>query len=455
MATRRFISQLDRLSECQRENEAKADDLKAYAAQASRGRVLDASNAAVVSLRRAREAAVIEYESEMERRSVKKAADDQERARRESEEATLAAELGRARADADAKRREVTAILATDPGLRDLQEKLKLAYVIRARKEQLMEKEVLATREADVVKIADIEMEVRRQDALQQEKLKREALRQQYLAGRKQLEVQLTEKQKRDAASAAAESAAERALVAQIVLRIQQEDVADASARSAAREATRGIIEKYRAHHEHEKAAARAAEIEEGRNMRAWLEAQDVRNAEMQRSRAADAAAKEVAYAAVVAENGATRKKAEEEDQLRWLLVEEETERRRVEEEKARAVAVESSRREMMAANEQQRRYVHLYNSSSTNSESDTTNPSASLTGPLAGAHQILSTVTLCCRLREELAARESAKEAAMIEQFLAKCVEDDRKDAMAKNARLEARTVRESRLPAVQVVVG
>ena len=46
------------------------------------------------------------------------------------------------------------------------------------------------------------------------------------------------------------------------------------------------------------------------------------------------------------------------------------------------------------------------------------------------------------CSIRETMARAEAAKEAALIEQFLAKCAEDDRKEQLARKARLEERAV-------------
>ncbi len=49
------------------------------------------------------------------------------------------------------------------------------------------------------------------------------------------------------------------------------------------------------------------------------------------------------------------------------------------------------------------------------------------------------------CSLRERIAAEERAKEQRLIEQFLARCAEDDRKQELALKAREEARMVRSS----------
>jgi hypothetical protein len=88
----------------------------------------------------------------------------------------------------------------------------------------------------------------------------------------------------------------------------------------------------------------------------------------------------------------------EEEEALRWLLVEEETEKRRREADRKQKEQVEKSRQDMLRANEEQR------------------------------------------RIRERISKEEAAKEAALIQQFLEKCAEDDRKEQALRQVKAEAR---------------
>lgn len=61
-----------------------------------------------------------------EEMSSREAAEAARRARQREQEEALAAELDRRRREAEAKEREIQRICESDPGLRELQEKLKV-----------------------------------------------------------------------------------------------------------------------------------------------------------------------------------------------------------------------------------------------------------------------------------------------------------------------------------------
>lgn len=124
------------------------------------------------------------------------------------------------------------------------------------------------------------------------------------------------------------------------------------------------------------------------------------REEEAKKGRAEEMALREAQYKAIVAEQEALRRQQEEEDQLRWLLVEEEAERRRREDERKQREQVEKAKRDMREAN------------------------------------------AAAAAIKEKLMEGEREKEQRLIQQFLAKCAEDDRKDALAQVAREEARCV-------------
>lgn len=158
------------------------------------------------------------------------------------------------------------------------------------------------------------------------------------------------------------------------------------------------IIEDFKRQRQKAVEAARASAREEEARIASYLATQSAREEEVRRAKSEDAAVREAQYRAIVAAQEEARKRIEEEEALRWLLVEAEAEKRRLEADAKRKAEIERSRKEMLAANEEQR------------------------------------------RLRERIAAAEAAKEAALIAQFLEKCKEDDRRDAIARKAKEEAR---------------
>ena len=190
----------------------------------------------------------------------------------------------------------------------------------------------------------------------------------------------------------------ERGMVQAILAKLAAEDEAEAVTKARARDETVKVIEEFKAQRERAVEAGRRAEREEQHRIAEYLASAGKREAEAKAAKAEDAAVREVQYRAIVAEQEALRKKLEEEDALRWLLVEAEANRRRDEAERARRAREEANKRELKWANEQGR------------------------------------------VIRERLAEQERAKEQRLIAQFLDKCREDDRNDALAHKAREEAR---------------
>ena len=356
-----------------------------------------------------------------------------------------------AAAERAAQVREVNCILATEPSLRELQSRLQLAYIMRAREEQRQEAVVLAAQSVREEAASDTAYEQARVEAVAREARTHEAKLAQYHAGRRVLLVQLEETRAAVVARAHAEAQHERTIVEAAMRRCAEEDAAHAHARNVSREATRREIDSFREERATAVAAAQAREAEEEARCAIYAEERATRERAAVAAAVEEKRTRDAAYAAVVAQGSSDRAAIEEQEELRWLLVEAEAERLRAIDEAARATSTARSKREMLAANEEQQRCVR-----------------ARVKGPITGylvhrktpgpsqghlALQLLPLVltqlhppaplhALCaCSTRATQAAEAAEREAALIEAFLAKCAADEANEARARIARAEARS--------------
>jgi hypothetical protein len=280
------------------------------------------------------------------------------RERERAQEESLALELERQQREEESRRREIQRICAEDPGLRELQGKLQMAYIAKERGEQLKEREhiVVASKEHEralheAMMRASAEAEAAQRVREEEEKKRSEERR-------RTLEAQLEEKQLKVFMESQQEAARERGMVEAILNKIAQEDAQELATKQKNREESIKVIAEFKAQRERAVEAARQAEREEQRRIADYLSNQGAREEAVKKAKAEDAAVRDSQYRAIVAEQEALRKKQEEEDALRWLLVEEEAERRRIEEEERRREKEARSKKEMVSANEHQKMCV-------------------------------------------------------------------------------------------------
>lgn len=122
------------------------------------------------------------------------------KARQAEQEAALAQEMERRKREEESKRLEIQRICDADPSLRELQTKLKMAYVAKERAEQIKAKAVTVEEEKRVQAAIDAAQEEARLRALEVEKVRDEEHRLAMVAAKKEVEKQLHEKVRRSAA---------------------------------------------------------------------------------------------------------------------------------------------------------------------------------------------------------------------------------------------------------------
>lgn len=119
------------------------------------------------------------------------------KARQAEQEAALAQEMERRKREEESKRLEIQRICDADPSLRELQTKLKMAYVAKERAEQIKAKAVTVEEEKRVQAAIDAAQEEARVKALEVEKVREEEHRLAMVAAKKEVEKQLHEKVRR------------------------------------------------------------------------------------------------------------------------------------------------------------------------------------------------------------------------------------------------------------------
>ena len=116
------------------------------------------------------------------------------RARQQEQEEALAKELERRTREEEGKRLAVQRICDEDPSLRELQTKLRLAYVAKERLGQLEEKRVAVTRTREEIAAEDRRLEEARQAAVAAEAAREEQAKAAREAAARQLQQQLHDK---------------------------------------------------------------------------------------------------------------------------------------------------------------------------------------------------------------------------------------------------------------------
>ena len=235
---------------------------------------------------------------------------------REQEEAIAAAK--QAAQDAELRKRlEIERICNEDPSLRALESKLNMARISKIRDRQIAEKSsAMQAQEAEAAQLAAA-IEADRRRAQQEESLKAEARREAAAAAKRDIELQLEERMRRDFFAGEEKAAKERAMVDAILARIREEDAADSAQRAAARAETARAIEAFKVEREAAVAAARAEEKAEEERHRQHAEQSAARVAAVEAKKGQADAIRDAAYRVIVEEREVVRARQEEEDALR------------------------------------------------------------------------------------------------------------------------------------------
>ena len=293
-------------------------------------------------------------EREIEARLKQAALEEKQRGLAEKETA-LAAELERRKNERARQERVIEKVRAEAPELRELEQKLRAAYMNQERSKQLEEKAILTEQERERQAIADLQMEAARIRECRAEEAKESQRRTEALAAKQILKEQMAEQDEAKAA-AYAEFIKEKAMVDEIIAKIMEEEKQDALAKMAKRNETMEYIRNYLSENEMLKAEEKRRMEEEDRAIARYAESVRMREGAAAAAKAQQEQEKDRIVQKI--SKDILRKQAEEEEmlELQIELAKEEAEEKRIQADRAALERRLRDRMEMMAANEYQKK---------------------------------------------------------------------------------------------------
>lgn len=273
---------------------------------------------------------------------------------RHEEEGRIAAVLEQRQHDAERSEKELQRLRNESSELRELQEQIKTAKVAMARQMQLQEQRMKQAREREYNVAFDQYMDHERQQALAKEAEEAAQRKAGSSQARLDLEAQMLEKidlQRKQQE----EFARERAMVDDVVARIEAEDRAEHEARRQRQRDTQAYVQNFLAEQTQLKQRRQEELEEEDRRIRAYMAERQAREDAEAAKKAAKKESADRIYERLKGEQEAAQARRDEEDRLINLLqAEEEAERARLDAEERRRKQDEA-RADMMAANERQK----------------------------------------------------------------------------------------------------
>jgi len=311
------------------------------------------SDEKVEQMRRQRELQEIEREKAQLRSLQEKALKEKEKAFYEQQE-KIAAELDKRRTTQLRDEKIVQRIREESPEIRELEAKLKAAYMNKERETQLHEKTMMAT-EAKMRETADLaEAEKARQRELERDRMVAEKKREQQKMAKKVLEEQM-EQQEVMKKKAWESFLREKAMVDEVVAKIMEEEKQDQLNRMRKQQETRDYIDHYLNQREKLKEAERKKIEDENRKIVEYAEMKRKRDDELRAVKAAQDEEKNRIFEALSEQAEEERRRQEEMEQIRIELHLQEDEEKRMAKEKENMEKKLRARLEMMRANEYQK----------------------------------------------------------------------------------------------------
>ena len=197
----------------------------------------------VMNKRRARLQAEQAQEKEIEMR-IKQAALVERQRELAAREMGLVQELERRKNEKLREEKVIEKVRAEAPELRELEQKLRAAYMNQERRLQLQEKVVMQEQEREREAIVDLQMEAARLREMKAEAAKEGQRRTEALAAKQILKEQMAEQDEAKAA-AYAEFIKEKAMVDEIIAKIMEEEKQEALAKMAKRKETIEYVRNY------------------------------------------------------------------------------------------------------------------------------------------------------------------------------------------------------------------
>jgi len=266
----------------------------------------------------------------------------------------LAAELARRKTQAVREAKNVQRICEQSEELRELEEKLKAAYMNKEREAQIKESAALIAKQAEAEATMAKDMEADRQRGLQAEAFRDYLRVQDGKAMRRALDAQMEEKESMKAEAYEA-FLKEKDMVDKVVEAIIAEDNAERLARHKKEAEIKGYIESFIREQEEYKEKRRLENEAENAEIRAYAEQVMAREQALRLAREKDQNTKDAILERMSAQMAQRQKEQDEMEALRNELVIQETEERVLQKEKEKMERAVRQRLDIAMANEYQR----------------------------------------------------------------------------------------------------
>jgi hypothetical protein len=308
----------------------------------------------VVQRRIGRQAKQVAADTYATRRMAEAAAAQEREALMLAQDEALAQELARRNVEKVRHQKNVQRVVEQSEELRDLEAKLKVAYMNKERDVQILESAKLVEQQrTDDARVAE-EMEKDRQRGLKAEAYRAYLRTQDGVLMRQELDVQMIEKEERKKL-AYEEFLKEKSMVDEVVERILAEDAAEKHAREAKEAEIRADIADFVATSEKMKEGRMKIIEAENKEIRAYAQMVMQRETELRMQRESEQNKKDAILERLSSDMAKAQREADELENLRNELVVQETEERIIQKEKEKFERTVQQRLDIALANEYQR----------------------------------------------------------------------------------------------------
>jgi len=346
---------VDKRMVASRVREGQLKQLTAVVQQNSIQTDLNRSELLVAKKQRANAQAQASTEMMIESNHASRTKQRSDRTRLQTQNAALATEMMKRRADEERSEREIQRICEQSEELRDLEAKLKVAYMSKERAMQLEEKGMITEMEMRQEQAISDQMEYDRQQALAEMEGNEVVRRQHMIVGRHLLEEQMSKDAYDRMVESQQQAETDKLMVSDVMRKIEEEDYAEYQEKNRKVRETISAIDGYSKQREAELAQAAAdAKADEDRIL-AYAQQKGAREGIIKKQQDLKRAGEEAAFKSIEAEMRRKMREDEEFEELRSLLLEQETELRIRKAEIEKRQKADNAKVEMMEANEQQR----------------------------------------------------------------------------------------------------
>lgn len=282
--------------------------------------------------------------------------DKEKKLRTVKQDEIIAKELERQHLEEEMRKREIQRICEEDESLRELQEKLKAAYMNKERTAQIKEKEAIKVIEKEKTRQFDELDEYYRRMSLQEEVNKKSSKMKESLKTRDVLMNQMFEKEKAIQEEAHAQWLRDKEQVDAIVQKINKEDEMEESEKKRKQYETKLYIDQFQKERTAFLARQKYEREQEEAHISRYAEEKRKREADIVARKAADLAYQDGLYAKLKEVAEEKMKQVKEMEEFREILQTEENEERLRKDSERRKNKHEKSVKEMMEANELQKK---------------------------------------------------------------------------------------------------